>query len=169
MFDRGIFTAALTLALAVTSSYPARAQTAQAGSGGSCSAPMAVLKAFYDSNDAGGFDASMKYVTDDVSFATWATGVNGHIMVQRELKGKKALRGFLAQGRGLSRRLPDSPPDGPVYHETRISVSGNDVKFMLEPDRVRPDGRLYNPFSVEAILDGCRIKSLTVIEQITWL
>jgi hypothetical protein len=130
---------------------------------------MAVLGAFYDSNDARRFDASMKYVTDDVAFATWATGVNGHIMVPRELKGKKALRGFLTHGRGLSRRLPDSPPDGPIYHETRISVSGNEVKFMLEPDRIRPNGRPYNPFSIEATLDGCRIKSLTVIELVTWL
>jgi hypothetical protein len=130
---------------------------------------MAVLRAFYDSNDAGHFDASMKYLADDVTFATWATGVQGYIMVQRHLKGKKALRGFLPQGRGLASRLPDSPPDGPVYHVTRINVSGTDVKFMLEPDRIRPNGKPYNPFSIEAILDGCRIKSLTVIEQVTWL
>jgi len=157
------------LALALVLSSPARAQTSRSGAGEPCPAPMAVLTTFYDSNDAGRFDASMKYVTDDVAFATWATGVNGHIMVPRELKGKKALRRFLAQGRGLSRRLPDSPPDGPIYHETRISVSGNDVKFMLEPDRIRPNGRPYNPFSIEAVLEGCRIKSLTVIEQVTWL
>jgi hypothetical protein len=130
---------------------------------------MAVLKAFYDSNDAGRFDASMKYLTDDVVFATWATGVNGHIMVERHLKGKKALRGFLPQGRGLRRRLPDSPSDGPLFHESRIGVSGNQVKFMLEPDRLRPNGKPYNPFTIEAIVEGCRIKSLTVIEQITWL
>ena len=166
---KGMLTAALGLTLAVMLSYPARAQTSGTGSSEPCSAPMAVLKAFYDSNDAGRFEASMKYVTDDVAFATWATGVNGHIMVERHSKGKKALRGFLARGRGLSRRLPDSPPDGPIYHENRISVSGNEVKFMLEPDRIRPNGRPYNPFSIEAILDGCRIKSLTVIEQVTWL
>jgi hypothetical protein len=164
-----ILIAAFGFALVVALTYSARAQTAGTRSGEPCSAPMAVLKAFYDSNDAGRFDASMKYLTDDVAFATWATGVNGHIMVQRQLKGKKALRQFLARGRGLSRRLPDSPPDGPIYHETRINLSGNDVKFMLEPDRIRPNGRPYNPFSIEAILDGCRIKSLPVIEQITWL
>jgi hypothetical protein len=166
---KGILAAAFGLILAIMLLHPARAQSSRTGSGVPCSAPMAVLKAFYDSNDAGRFDGSIKYVTDDVAFDTWATGVNGHIMVPRHLKGKQALRGFLARGRGLSRRLPDSPPDGPVYHETRIIVSGNHVQFMLEPDRIRPNGRLYNPFSIEAILDGCRIKSLTVIEQITWL
>jgi hypothetical protein len=134
-----------------------------------CSDPMAVMKAFYDSNDAGRFDASMKYVADDVAFATWATGVNGRMMVLRHLKGKTALRSFLGQGRGLRRRLPDSPPDGPRYRENRVSVSRNEVKFMLEPDRKRSNGELYDYFSVDAILDGCRIKSLTVIEQITWL
>jgi hypothetical protein len=155
--------------LALVLSRPAWGQTAGSGSGKPCPDPMAVLKAFYDANDAGRLEASIKYVTNDVVFATWATGVNGHIMVERHLRGKRALRGFLAQGRGLSHRLPASPPDGPIYHETRISISGNRVKFMLEPDRIRPNGRPYNPFTVEAIFEGCRIKSLTVIEQVTWL
>ena len=139
------------------------------GSAAPCSDPMAVVTAFYDSNDAGHFDASMKYVVDDIAFASWASGVQGYIMVPRHLKGKQQLRKFLPQGRGLGRRLPDSPPDGPVYHVTRVHVSGEDAKFMLEPDRIRPNGRPYNPFSVEAVLDGCRIKSLTIIEQVTWL
>lgn len=164
-----ILRAAFGLTLAVVLSYHARAQASGGSPAEACSDPVAVLKAFYDSNDAGRFDVSMKYVTDDVAFATWATGVNGHIMVERHSTGRKALRRLLPQGRGLSRRLPDSPPEGPVYRETRISISGNRVKFMLEPDRIRPNGRPYNPFSIEAILDGCRIKSLTVIEQITWL
>jgi hypothetical protein len=165
---RQTLTTALALALAVVLAYSAEAQKAVPRSE-SCSAPMALLKAFYDSNDAGRFSASMKYVADDIAFATWATGVNGHIMVPRELKGKKALRDFLPKGRGLSRRLPDSPPDGPLYHETRISIAGNKVTFMLEPDRNRPNGKPYNPFTIEAIVEGCLIKSLTVIEQVTWL
>ena len=130
---------------------------------------MSVLRAFLDSNDAGQFDASMKYVADDVAFDTWATGVNGYIMAKRSLKGKKELRSWLPKARGLRRRLPESLPDGPIFHETRIKVNGADVQFMLEPDRKRPNGKLYNPFSIEAVLDGCRIKSLTVIEQVTWL
>lgn len=48
-------------------------------------------------------------------------------------------------------------------------MNGNTVQFMLEPDRKRPNGRLYNPFSAEVVLDGCRIKALTVIERVTWL
>jgi hypothetical protein len=160
---------ALFLSFALLASLPAQAQSAGTTTTAPCSDPMAVMTAFYDSNDAGRFDASMKYVADDVAFATWATGVNGRMMVLRHLKGKTALRSFLGQSRGLRRRLPDSPPDGPMYHENRVSVSRNEVKFMLEPDRKRPNGELYDYFSVDAILDGCRIKSLTVIEQITWL
>lgn len=160
---------ALCLSFAVLAALPARAQSSGTAAAAPCSDPMSVVKAFYDSNDTGRFDASLKYLADDVAFATWATGVNGHQMVLRHLKGKAALRKFLGQGRGLRRRLPDSPPDGPVYDENRISVSGNEVKFVLEPDRKRPNGGLYDYFSVDAMLEGCRIKSLTVIEQITWL
>jgi hypothetical protein len=134
-----------------------------------CPDPLAVLRRFYDSNDALRFEESALLFADDADFATWATGVNGHIMAERHLKGRMKIRGFLPNGRGLRRRLPDAPPDGPVYSETRIQVTGSTVRFMLEPDRKRPNGRLYNPFSVEAVLDGCRIKSLTVIEQVTWL
>ncbi len=155
--------------MALVLAQSAASQSPGAGSAGACADPMAVLKAFYASNDARRFDASMKYLADDVTFSTWATGVNGHIMVPRHLKGKKALGLFLRQARGLRHRLPASPPDGPVYHETRIAVDGRKVQFMLEPDRKRPDGRLYNPFSIEAVVDGCRIKSLTVIERVTWL
>lgn len=128
-----------------------------------------MLRAFYDSNDAQRFDASARYLSEDVKFDTWATGVNGYIMAQRHLRGREALRKFLGEARGVRWRLPDSPPDGPVYRQTRINVSGSTVQFMLEPDRMRPNGRPYNPFSIEAVLDGCRIKSLTVIERVTWL
>ncbi len=159
----GMRTTALALGLAV-----ALAQSAFSQSRG-CTDPMAVLKAFYQSNDEQRYDASMKYLREDITFDTWATGVNGYIMAARHLKGKAALRRFLGEARGLRHRLPGSAADGPVYHETRITVDGADVKFMLEPDRKRPDGRLYNPFSIEAVVDGCRIKSLTVIENITWL
>jgi hypothetical protein len=162
ILDRTIF----GLLLAIAAAVPAAAQT---GARASCSDPMAVLRSFYDDNDARRFNASASLLTEDVTFATWAGGVNGRQMMLRRFSGRKALRAFLSQGRGLSRRLPDSPPDGPVYHENRITVSGNEVKFMLEPDRKRPNGALYNYFSVDAVLDGCRIKSLTVIEQITWL
>jgi hypothetical protein len=134
-----------------------------------CNDPMAVIRAFYQATDSQHFTASSAFLSDDVKFDTWATGVNGYTMAQRHLKGKKALLSFLSEARGLRHRLPDSPADGPVYHETRLTVSGSDVQFMLEPDRKRPNGRAYNPFSIEVVLDGCRIKTLTVIERVTWL
>ena len=90
-------------------------------------------------------------------------------MAQKHLRGRAQIRSYLPAARGLSWRLPGSPADGPIYHETKVKVAGGTVRFMLEPDRKRPNGRLYNPFSVEAQLEGCRIRSLTVIEHVTWL
>ncbi len=135
----------------------------------SCADPAGVLSDFYDANDAGRFDASVRLLTDDAVLATWATGVNGHKMVLRNLEGRAQIRQFLPQGRGFAWRLPGAGPDGPVYRRTKLAVAGNVVRFVLEPDRRRPTGGLYNYFSVEAVLAGCRIASLTVIEQITWL
>lgn len=147
----------------------ALAAGAQASAAAGCADPLAVVRAFYAANDARQFDKAAAFLADDVVFDTWATGVNGYIMAKRHLEGKKALRGFLAEGRGLCYRLPQSPPEGPVFHETRLKVSGRTVQFMLVPDRKRPNGREYNPYSVEAVLDGCRIRTLTVIERVTWL
>ncbi len=62
-----------------------------------------------------------------------------------------------------------APGAGPVYRQAKIAIEGNVVRFSLQRDRRRPDGREYNYFTVEAVLSGCQIKSLTVIEQITWL
>ena len=145
------------------------AQAAGSSAAAGCADPAAVVRAFYQSNDAQRFDASARFLAEDVKFDTWATGVNGYTMAPRHLKGKKALRAWLPEARGLRHRLPDSPPDGPVYSETRLTVSGSTVDFMLVPDRKRPNGREYNPFSVEVVLDGCKVKTLTVIERVTWL
>jgi hypothetical protein len=134
-----------------------------------CSDPLAVLRAFYDSNDARNFEAGTNYLADDAVFATWATGVNGYIMAQKHLKGRKAIRRFLADARGVRWHLPGMSTDGPVYHDTRIGVSGDMVRFSLEPDRKRPNGRSYPLFKVEARVQDCRIVSLTVIELVTWL
>ena len=147
----------------------AAAAAAQAAAAGGCADPMAVVRAFYAANDARQFDKSAGFLADDVVFDTWATGVNGYIMAKRHRSGRAALRAFLPEARGVRYRLPDSPPDGPVFHETKVSVNGGIVQFMLEPDRKRPNGRLYNPYSVEVVLEGCRIKTLTVIERVTWL
>jgi hypothetical protein len=160
-----------TLVFLAALAVPLTAQGAQ-GAGPSstgCLDPHAVLKAFYASNDARAYGASMKYVADDAIVDFWATGVNGYIMSKRHAQGAAGIRKFLPEARGLSLHLPDFPPDGPAFHETRLVVSGNTVQFMLEPDRMRPNGRPYNPYSVQAVLDGCRIKTLTVIERVTWL
>ncbi len=134
-----------------------------------CADPMAVVRAFYAANDAAQWDKSAALLAADVVFDTYATGVNGYIMARRHREGRSALKAYLAEARGVRHRLPDTPADGPVFRETKLSIKGNDVQFMLEPDRMRPNGRPYNPYSVEAVLDGCRIKTLTVIERVTWL
>lgn len=134
-----------------------------------CSDPLAVLKDFYDLNDVRHFEASGAYLADDAVFTTWATGVQGYVMVKRSLSGKSAIRKFLPDARGVRWHLPDSPPDGPIYHLTRVSVNNYTVQFMLVPDRKRPSGRSYNPFKVEARVSACKIQSLTVVEEVTWL
>ena len=159
-----MWTVTLVLVLAVVFPFSARAQAA-----GGCADPLSVVRAFYRANDTGQFGAALRLVDDDVKFDTWATGANGYMMAQRHLRGKKALLAFLPDAHGVSYRLPHFSPDGPVYHETQLSVSGNTVTFRLEPDRKAPDGRPYTPFSVEAVVNGCRIKTLTVIERVTQL
>ena len=158
------WTATFVVVLAVVFPFSVRGQAA-----GGCADPLSVVRAFYRANDTGQFEAALKLVVDDVKFDTWATGANGYMMAQRHLRGKKALLSFLPHARGVRYRLPDHPPDGPVYHETQLSVAGNTVTFRLEPDRKAPDGRPYTPFSVEAVVNGCHIKALTVIERVTQL
>ena len=76
-------------------------------------------------------------MTEDADFETWATGVNGHVVAKRRLEGRQRIRAFLKDGRGLRHGLPDSPPEGPLYKETKIQVGTGVVPFMLEPDRKR--------------------------------
>ncbi len=142
------------------------AASKQASSPKPCADPMAIIKAFYDANDASRFDSSLALFTEDATFAAWAEGINGHHMDEVHLTGKARIRPVLGK-QGL-RRI-SGRPDGLTYHEARVQVMGDRVTFMLEPDRLRPNGRLYSPYHVEAIFDGCKIKSLTVIEQVTWL
>ncbi len=156
--------AAVVVLIGVTLPLSARGQ-APAG----CADQLSVVHAFYRANDAGQFEAALKLVGDNVRFDTWATGANGHMMAQRHLRGKKALQAFLPDARGVRYRLPDHPADGPVYHETQLKRSGNIISFRLEPDRTAPDGRPYTPFSVEAVVNGCQIEALTVIERVTQL
>jgi hypothetical protein len=157
-------------ALLLTLFFPALPARATGGNAeGGCIDPLSVVNAFYDAADAGRLDLCVRLLAVDATVDTWATGVNGYIMARRHLGGRAEISRMLAETRGLRRTLPGSPPDGPVYHSTRVSVTGDTVRFMLEPDRKRPNGRPYNPFSVEAVLRGCLITSFTVIERVTWL
>jgi hypothetical protein len=139
-------------------------------SAAACPDPLGVVNGLYNSTEAARFDASLRFFAPDAVFATWATGVNGHVVgVRRHLVGRGQIRTFLPEGRGLRWRLPGAAQDGPVYRQAKVMIAGNVVRFSLQPDRRRPDGREYNYFTVEAVLSGCLIASLTVIEQITWL
>lgn len=51
-----------------------------AGATAPCADPLAILRAFYDANDARNFEAGARYLADDAVFSTWATGVNGYIL-----------------------------------------------------------------------------------------
>ena len=131
-----------------------------------CPDMASIVKAFYDANDASKFDASLALLADDGTLDSWAEGINGHHMIQHHLVGKEQIRAVLGNS-GL-RRI-SSQPNGPIFHETDLQVSGNKVDFALEPDRAHPNGRPYNPYTVEIVFEGCKIKSLTVIERVMWL
>ena len=132
----------------------------------SCPDPMAIIRVFYDANDAARFEVSLGFLTEDATLTSWAEGVNGHHMREEHLTGKAQIRPALGD---LGLRRTSGQPDGPIYHETRVQVAGDHVTFILEPDRRRPNGKPYNPYRVEAVFDGCKIKSLTVIDLVTWL
>lgn len=127
---------------------------------------MAIVRAFYDANDASLFDKSLGFLAEDATLATWAEGVNGYHARERHFTGKQEIRAILGEP-GL-RRTSDRP-DGPIYRESRVKAVSDRVTFLLEPDRLRPNGKPYNPFRVEVVLVGCKIKSLTVIDLVTWL
>lgn len=146
--------------------FPISSAAAPGVSPSSCPDPMAIMKVFYDANDASRFDVSLGLFAENATLSSWAEGINGHHMRERHLTGKTQIRSALGD-QGL-RRTSDRP-DGPIYQVTRAKVSGDHVSFMLEPDRQRPNGKAYNPFRVEAVFEGCKIKSLTVIDSVTWL
>ena len=131
-----------------------------------CPDPASIVKTFYDANDASQFEASLALLADDATLDSWAQGINGHHMIQKHLVGKEQIRAVLGNP-GL-RRISDQP-DHPIFHEADVQVSGNKVTFALQPDRAHPNGRPYNPYTVEIVFEGCKIKSLTVIERVMWL
>ncbi len=131
-----------------------------------CPDAMARIKAFYDSNDALQFDASLAFLADDATLDSWSEGVNGHHMSEKHLAGKEQIRAALGNP-GLHRTW--GQPDAPIYHESEVQVSGNTVTLMLRPDRLRPNGKPYFPYRVQITFNGCKFQSLVVIEQVTWL
>lgn len=130
-----------------------------------CLDMLAVVKAFLDANDAERYDESLTYLTPDVAYANWAEGVNGRHWQEKHLSGREALRPLLGE-RGL--RHIFNQPYAPDFHEGKPTILDGRVSFMLQPDRVSPSGRPYNPYQIQAEFDGCKIKSLTVIEFISW-
>jgi hypothetical protein len=130
-----------------------------------CPDMLAVVKAFLDANDAERYDESLTYLTPDVAYANWAEGVNGRHWQEKHLSGREALRPLLGQ-RGL--RRVSGQAGKPVFHEGKPTILDGRVSFMLQPDRLSPSGRPYNPYQIQAEFDGCQIKSLTVIEFISW-
>ncbi len=144
---------------------PIAAATPAATGTSPCPDPMAIIKAFYDSNDASRYDASIALLTSDATLTFWAEGVNGRHWQERRLTGKKQIRAVLSN-RGLRRASGER--NTPIFHEAEAKISGDQVTFMLRADRLGRDGRPYNPYRVEAVFVGCKIKSLTVIEFISW-
>jgi hypothetical protein len=158
-----ILLASCTFASAATQIAASPSPTVEKGS---CADPMGVMKAFYDSNDAGTLDKSLSFLSDDIGFSFWAQGIQGHHMTEKFLTGKDHMRAELSSP-GLVRS--SKLPNGPIFHEDKIQITGNTLVYMLEPDRAHADGRPYNPYQVSAVFDGCKIKTLNVIEMVTWL
>jgi hypothetical protein len=50
-----------------------------------------------------------------------------------------------------------------------VVTAGKEVRLRLNADRKHANGRLYNPYKVEAFLSGCKIEILKVVELVTWL
>jgi hypothetical protein len=148
-------------AAATPAAAPARTSTLAA-----CADPLGVVRAFYDANDAGRYSTSLALLTDDVTLASWAEGMNGHHMIERHLSGKDQIRPALSKP-GLRRSTGQA--GGPIFHEMEFTISGATVVFMLRPDRVHPNGRVYNPYRLTLVFKGCQIQSLTVVEIISWV
>ncbi len=132
------------------------------GKTSTCPGYLAVIKAFYDANDEGHYAVSLSLLTPDASIVTWGEGVNGRHWAETHLTGMDNIRTVLSQ-RGFRRIL--GQPNAPVYHETDFSIKNNQVVFYLRPDRLAADGRPHNPYAVTAVMDGCKIQTLDVVER----
>lgn len=137
-----------------------------AASCGEDSERRATIRAFYDANDSGRFDEALSLLEPDSTLDIWAQAINGNHLGQRHLVGREAIRPFL-DGKGL-RRNPYGD-EGPFFREVDVAEEAGRVNLWLRPDRKAPDGRSYDSFKAEFIVEGSRIKSLTIVDIIGWL
>jgi hypothetical protein len=131
-----------------------------------CADPVKAIDGLYAADDAGKYDQAASYLTDDISIVSWIEGVNGRHLQPVMKVGKDQIVELLKKA-GM--RTQAVSPDLPNYTRDRLVSSPTKVSFMLEPDRKHPDGRPYNPFSVEVFFSGCQIELIKVVERVTWL
>ena len=131
-----------------------------------CRDPVQVVEAFYAANDAGQADAALKLATEDVALVFWAEGANGHHVSSNFAVGKDNLAAWLAKP-GL--RQTAVAADRPAFRMEKVTADGNVVRLMLMPDRLRENGRPFNHYAVEFVLNGCKIELIKVVERVTWL
>ncbi len=129
-----------------------------------CPDPVAVVTAFYAANDAGNYEASRALLAPGATLATWGEGVNGRHWQERHRTGWEQIQPVL-DTRGL--RRDSGVPGQPIFYEADVKVRGEQVDLMLRPDRVGMNGRVHDPYAVTALVSGCQIKSLTVVERFT--
>jgi hypothetical protein len=125
-----------------------------------------VLRSFYAATDAGDATRALDLLAPDATLVSWSEGINGHHMDYHEYVGKDAIAAALANP-GL--RHSSGKEGDPVFHEESIKLSGDTITFYLRPDRKHPDGRPYNPFQITVVFHACQIRSLTVVERVTWV
>jgi hypothetical protein len=131
---------------------------------GVCPGFQAVIQAFYDANDAKRSADSLSLLTPDAEVVTGGEGVNGRHWDETHITGQENIKPVLEK-RGF-RRIFDQP-GAPTYHEADFTISANQAVFFLRPDQLAADGRPHNPYMVTAIFDGCKIRTLEVVERFT--
>jgi hypothetical protein len=131
-----------------------------------CADQEKIITAFYDANQAGDFNKSLTYLTDDVVLISWAEGMNGRHLDQKSAVGKDYIGEYLGMD-GL--RWGSGRDPALRFKIEGLQKTGNQVFFRLMPDRLRPNGRQYNPYAVEIIFRGCQIELIKITERITWV
>lgn len=131
-----------------------------------CQEAHQVIERFYAANDRGDTGASLDLLTDDVALIFWAEGANGYHVNSNYALGINQLSKRLGEP-GL-RRVAETA-DRPNFREENWRLEGNVARFELMPDRLRPNGRPYNHYSIEVVFKGCQIEIIKVVERVTWL